>query len=250
MTPAERDAVNELLKANVAPKHFVHDDSYKISVINPTTIAPAEFNDYFYTNIANALEMPVAVLTGIRTGDIKGSESEKRQYLQNIANVQVTIIGPILERIYKKIADSAGVEWAHEVVFTPLYVDESSEAEILGKRMKAVRDGIESMVISEDEARRIIEEGVVELDHEAAAAAPMEKPEPEEEPKEEELELKPEIIAEIEEARASIEEAKISEISFSLQSDVDKLQQYLKERELGKKIIDEGGAAVDGGSED
>lgn len=165
MTPDEQKVIEEAITKKLSPKSiFVGDSSYKVDVKNPSTIDPEPFNDYFYTNIAAALEMPKAILLGVQAGAVTGSEVNLKEYYNDIRNIQETIFTPILTWLYKRLLESHGLEWKYRIKWNPLFVDEKSEAEILDRRASAIdklygRNGI----ITEDEARRMAEQGIIPL---------------------------------------------------------------------------------------
>ena len=225
MTDDEQKKLEEAITKKLSPKSiFVGDDSYKVDVKNPTTIDPKPFDDYFYTNIAAALEMPKLILLGTEAGSISGSALNLTEYFNDIKNIQETVFTPLLTWLYQKVLRSKGLEWKYKIQWNPLYVDEKSEAEILNKRADAIdklfgRNGI----ITEDEARKIAEQGIIPL----PSLEPEEPIEPEE-PEEEHLH-----IEEMQDKHYNLIE-KLSELEK---------QRIEEERRLGEKALEEGLAA-------
>ena len=220
MTVDEQKAIEQAITKKLSPKSiFVGDDSYKVDVKNPATIDPEPFDDYFYTNIAAALEMPKAILLGVQAGAVTGSEINLKEYYNDIKNIQETIFTPILTNLYRKLLESKGLEWKYRIKWNEMFIDEKSEAEILDRRASAVdklygRCGI----INEDEARRIVEQGII----------PLPSLEPEEEKEEERAEIKP------------MEEKHYNAIERLSEMEKKRIEY---ERKLGEQAIKEGLAA-------
>jgi len=144
--------------------YFVTDETFKMDVHNPTQINPAPFYDYFYTNIAAAMEMPTHMLTGNTPGDVTGSEVGVSEYYHDIENIQDVIFTPIIEKFYKQLLKARGLKWKYRIQWNPIFVDELSEAKILQTRSFSAVQNKNSNIISVEEARGVLNEGVVNLD--------------------------------------------------------------------------------------
>jgi len=176
MQPEQEKEMIKLFKQH--PNYYAHDQDYKLNVVNPNRIDPKPFYDYFYTNIAAALEMPVHILTGESLGNVTGSEIGVSDYYHDIENIQKIIFTPIIRKIYTQLLESNGHKWKYDIVWNPIFVDELSEAKILQTRSYPAVQGVVNGILSIPEGRRIYNDGVVDLDIEKVP----EKSKPEVEP--------------------------------------------------------------------
>ena len=120
--------------------------------------------NFLVLNIASVLVMPVHVLTGIQIGRVTGAEIGFADYYRDIKDIQDLIYTPLIEDLYKRIIESRGRVWKYELAWETVYVDELGEANIMEKRMEYVSKGIQAGVISVEEGRRMLNEGMVEID--------------------------------------------------------------------------------------
>ena len=160
------DELEELRKvANMHPTSWVHDeDDFEIDVINPDQLAPKDYMDFIVLNIASCLNMPVHVLTGIQVGKVTGAEIGFADYYKDILDMQELIYTPMIEDLYRRIIEARGRVWKYSLVWNTVYVDEIGEANIMEKRMAFVTQGIQAGVIDLEEGRRMLNEGLIELD--------------------------------------------------------------------------------------
>lgn len=145
------------------PHYYVHDQDYALDVKNPTRIDPKPFYDYFYTNIAAALEMPTHILVG-ESKNITGVEVGISDYYHDIENIQKVIFEPIIEKLYGQLLKSYGYKWNYVIEWNPIFVDEQTEGKILQVRSYSAQTCKNSGIISIPEARKILNDGVVDLD--------------------------------------------------------------------------------------
>ena len=160
------DEIEKLTKvAATHPSSWVHDEEdFELEVIEPKAIQPEEFMNFLVLNIASVLVMPVHVLTGIQIGRVTGAEIGFADYYRDIKDIQDLIYTPLIEDLYKRIIESRGRVWKYELAWETVYVDELGEANIMEKRMEYVSKGIQAGVISVEEGRRMLNEGMVEID--------------------------------------------------------------------------------------
>ncbi len=164
MTPEDETAAkNQVMKH---PDYLIHDDKVKVSVVNPTRIDPTPFYEYFYTNIAAALEMPKHMLTGSEIGNVTGSEVGTSAYYNDIENIQKLVFTPIIENIYKELFSAYGKKWNYQIVWNPIFVDELSEAKILQTRSYSATQASNAGIVDISEARKMLNQGIVNLDTE------------------------------------------------------------------------------------
>ena len=147
---------------NKHPHYFVHDQEYVLDVKNPNRIDPKPFYDYFYTNIAAALEMPTHILTG-ESKNITGIEIGVSDYYHDIENIQKIIFTPIIEKIYSQLLRSYGYNWNYTIKWNPIFVDEMTEGKILQVRSFSAVNAKNAGIISIKEARKILNDGVIAL---------------------------------------------------------------------------------------
>lgn len=209
------DAVKVLQKIN--PKTgFVGSDRYHFDMLNPDAIDLTPFANWFYINLAAALQMPLMILIGVQKGAVTGSEVDLREYYNDIKSIQETIYTPVLDRIYKQLIGDA---WKYEIYWRPIYVNQKEESEIRLNHMKSLEIlYLKCGIISDDEARQIAREWDIPI---------------------------PEDVENIEQP-GNIEEKKIPAIrqpttqEFQISKMI--LEQARRERELGKKLLSEGAA--------
>jgi len=146
------------------PDYLIHDEKVTTNVVNPTRIDPTPFYDYFYTNIAAAMEMPKHMLTGAEIGNVTGSEVGISAYYSDIENIQKLVFTPIIENIYKELLRSYNKEWDYEIEWNPIFVDELSEAKILQTRAYSATQTYSNGIVDTEEARRMLNQGIQELD--------------------------------------------------------------------------------------
>jgi len=146
------------------PDYLLHDEKTKVDIVNPTRVDPAPFYDYFYTNIAAALEMPKHMLTGSQMGDVTGSEVGTSAYYSDIENIQKLVFTPIIENIYEELLKSNGRTWKYSIEWNPIFVDELSEAKILQTRSYSATQAYATGIIDQSEARDMLNVGIVDLD--------------------------------------------------------------------------------------
>ena len=153
----------------------IFNEDAEWGVLNPTTMSPKEYYDYFFIKIAATLDMPQHILTGVQPGQLTGSEIGLADYYKNIINLQELIFTPILERIYKLVLEGNGRSFDdYKIVWNPIYIDENSEAQILLARSQAGALLHDRFVINDGELRQIAREGIQNLSGEQVLS--VEKP--------------------------------------------------------------------------
>lgn len=171
---SDDDKKTLLATAKTHPSAWMHDpEDFEIEVIQPQAIDPKAFMDHLILNIASALVMPVHVLTGIQVGKVTGAEIGFADYYRDIKDLQELSLTPSIESLYQRIIEARGRAWKYSIVWDIVYVDEMAEAAIMEKRSTFVVAAVNAGVISIEEGRRMLNEGMVEVD-------PMIIPEPRE----------------------------------------------------------------------
>lgn len=160
------DEIEKLTKVAAShPSSWVHDeDDFELEIIEPKAIQPEEFMNFLVLNIASVLVMPVHVLTGIQIGRVTGAEIGFADYYRDIRDIQDLIYTPLITDLYRRIIEARGRTWKYELAWQTVYVDELGEANIMEKRMEYVTKGIQAGVISVEEGRRMLNQGMVEID--------------------------------------------------------------------------------------
>jgi len=162
MTPEEQE---EMIK--VAAQHpgaYIHDEDVKIDIKNPKAIDPKPFYDYVILNIAAALNMPTHILTGVQVGRVTGSEIGYADYYRDVHDMQDLVYQPLIEDLYKRIIEAKGRKWKYELEWNAIYIDEGTEAKLLESRVNSATKAKTDGVIDNEEARSIINKGLIELD--------------------------------------------------------------------------------------
>jgi len=167
-------------KLKTRKKINLHDENTTWQVLNPAVFSPKEYYDYFFINIAASMDMPQHILTGVQPGQLTGSEIGLTDYYKNITNLQRNVFTPILERIYTLLLEANGRSFEdYEIAWNPIYIDETSEAQILLARAQAGKLLMDSYAINEDEYRAIVKDGIQELSGESVLEGNVEvRPEP------------------------------------------------------------------------
>ncbi len=148
---------------NEHPHYYAHDEDYVLDIKNPTRIDPKPFYDYFYTNIAAVMEMPVSLLVGT-TGGSSGADGGMFDYYHDVENIQELILSPAIKKIYERLLKVSGFNWNYVIKWNPLFVDELAEGKIMQVRSFSAVNAKNAGVIDVSEARNILVNGVVDLD--------------------------------------------------------------------------------------
>jgi len=146
------------------PKYLIHDQDYELKAETPNRIDPKSFYDYFYVNIASAMNMPKHMLIGAEMGNVTGTEVGTSAYYSDIENIQKRVFTPIVESIYSELLESNGMTWKYFIDWNPIFVDELSEAKILQTRAYSAVQAFNAGIIDEGEARKMLMEGVIDLE--------------------------------------------------------------------------------------
>jgi len=234
MQKNERDKALKLLKEH--PNYFAFSEKYKLEVINPSSIQPQQYYDHISEAISAALIIPRQVLLGVEIGRVTGAEIGFADYYRDIKDNQELVYTPHLLRLYDLLAKANGRDFSkYTIEWNITYIDEMAEAELLGKRVAAAVNGRSSNppLLTLSEARRMLNEGAVELDPEVEPEStvpeiPPKEPQPPKGPEPPSRQVKP-VIRE-----TTSEEKEMMEALKKLRDEV-----ALRERKLGEKILEE-----------
>ena len=162
MQPNEKKQVEkELMKHN---SFFANDERYKMEVHNPTSIKPKEFYDYIIQSIAAVLVMPTHLLQGVQAGKVTGAEASYSDYYNDIRDNQEFTYTDNLIKLYSLLFAANGRVFDYDLLWNEIYVGESAEADLLGKRAGAAVNLKGSGIIDNKESRDIVNRGQVKLD--------------------------------------------------------------------------------------
>ena len=216
------------------PGAWIHNERATIKAINPVAIDPKPFYEYLVLQVASAFRMPTHVLTGIQVGKVTGAEVGMGDYVKDVKDDQDLMYSPLIEPLYERILVAKGRRWKYTLVWNAIYIDELAEAEILLKRVEAGTLAMNGQkgaggFIDQKEAREVFNQGQIVLDTENIPTdipKPVAPESPSEKPDDEDKEDKEGIYRYQLDAsqRAMIKKRKL---------------QAAKEKELGKKILDE-----------
>jgi hypothetical protein len=165
MQKGERKKALELMKEH--PNYFAFSEKYHLDVKNPTAIQPQQFYDHISEAISAALIIPRQVLLGIEVGKVTGAEIGFADYYRDIKDNQELVFTPHLLRIYDLLAKANNRDFSkYYIDWEITYIDEMAEAELEGKRAAAVCNLRSSNppLITVKEARRMLNEGLIDLD--------------------------------------------------------------------------------------
>lgn len=174
LTDAELKNVRKIAKTH--PSVWLHDpEDFEIEVLQPEAIDPQPFMDFIVLNIASALIMPVHVLTGIQVGKVTGAEIGFADYYRDIKDIQELIYTPLIEDLYRKIIEARGREWKYNLIWNTVYVDELGEAIIMEKRAAFISQAVQAGILSVEEGRDMMNNGMVDIDPKKEPKPPQPK---------------------------------------------------------------------------
>jgi hypothetical protein len=157
--------IKEMLKyLNTHPDAFASDETYELKIHTPEAIDPKEFYNHVIMSIAAILVMPTHMLKGVEVGRVTGAEEGFKDYYRDIADVQSLKYKPILKKLFKILFESKNRQFNYDIVFNPIYINETTESELLSKRMATAVLGKNASIIDLQESRNIINKGQVILD--------------------------------------------------------------------------------------
>jgi len=166
--------------AETHPSVWFHDpEDFEIDIIQPQAIDPQHFMEFIVLNIASTLVMPVHVLTGIQVGRVTGAEIGFADYYRDIKDMQELIYTPLIESLYKRIIEARGRQWKYRLDWNTVYVDELGEASIMEKRTSFVVEAYQAGLITLEEGREMLNNGMIDLD---PRVKPPQHPEPNKNP--------------------------------------------------------------------
>lgn len=216
------------------PHYYVHDEDYVLDIKNPTRIDPKPFYDYFYTNIAAAMEMPVTLLVGQAEGAADVGISD---YYHDLENIQEVIFTPIIKKLYTRLLKYDGFNWNYQIKWNPVFVDELAEGKIMQVRAYSATTALNSGVIDVPEARNMLVNGVVDLDLDKT---PKPKPMPTGTPSTDQPNINPQPATKKPTAKVPTVSAKASLIVPLSDASKKMIEEAAKrERQLGKEILKE-----------
>ena len=121
-----KEAYKLLQKIN--PKTgFAGTEKHDFNILNPDTINPDPFAQYYYINQAAALEMPYMSFIGVQKGAAVGSKVDLSDWYDTLKSKQDTKLTPALNTINNYILKGG---WDGDVFWNEIYVDEKSQSEI------------------------------------------------------------------------------------------------------------------------
>ena len=172
MQPAER---KEMLKVMAQhPNFFAYDDRYKLTIHNPTAIDPKEFYNYLVLCVSSVFVMPTQVLLGVQIGKVTGAETGYSDYYRDVKDKQELIDTPIVKSLYAEVLAGYDKKFNYKPIWNDIYVGELAESELLGKRAATVQILMSTNppVVSQAEAREMMNKGVIYLDPSKKPKAP------------------------------------------------------------------------------
>lgn len=160
-TPEKKNVEKELMKHN---SFFANDERYEMKVHNPTSIKPKEFYDYIIQSIAAVLVMPTHLLQGIQVGKVEGAGASYSDYYNDIRDNQEFTYTDNLIKLYSLLFTSNDRVFDYDLLWNEIYVGETAEADLLGKRAGAAVNLKGSGIIDNEESRDMVNRGQIELD--------------------------------------------------------------------------------------
>ena len=151
---------------------FANDEKYKMEVHNPTSIKPKEFYDYIIQSIAAVLVMPTHLLQGVTAGKVTGAEASYSDYYNDIRDNQEFTYTDNLITLYSLLFTANGRVFDYDLLWNEIYVSETAEADLLGKRAGAAVNLKGSGIADNKECRDIMNRGQIEFDIEKVIKQP------------------------------------------------------------------------------
>lgn len=173
---AKRNEIKEMKK--IADKHphiYVGNEKYKLEAHSPEAIDPEHFFNYMIGAVAAVLVMPIDTLLGKDKDDAVGID-----YNNDIRDSQKLVYAPPLVDIYKElfIAKFSNNIFDYEIDWNPIYVGETAEAELDGKRSAFLVNLKTAGIIDNEESRRYLNDGKIFLNPNKKIEQPIKIKEP------------------------------------------------------------------------
>ncbi len=123
----ERDELEAAFTNLDAAKEIIVPAGTSVEVIKPTPIPPRDYVDYWLKTVST---MPETLLLGTQAGKVAGSETNLAIYFGDIAQIQSTMITPMINEFYAQLQKLKILPDGElpEIVWRPLF--EESETEI------------------------------------------------------------------------------------------------------------------------
>ena len=174
MGDKEREKLlEELAKHN---NIYANDDRYKLDIITGEAIDPRAFYDFILQNIAGVIGMPTHMLTGVVVGRSSGAETGYADYYRDVRDDQDLMYTPLLDKLYGQLLKAWGREFAYDIIWNQIYIDEKAEGEVDKIRAESVQILKNSGVIDNKEARHKMNKGYIDLDIDKVIKQPVQRP--------------------------------------------------------------------------
>lgn len=105
------DMINGLFEDSKMLRGLATGDDVTITQHNASSMGVADYYEAFYTGIAAAIGMPVAMLKGVQAGAVTGSETNRADYQDDLMQTRHNTLDPF---IHRTIEGRLGVPHDHE----------------------------------------------------------------------------------------------------------------------------------------
>jgi len=113
---------------NINPRtHFAGTDRHTFEMLNPSVVDPEPFANFYYHNLAAALEMPQMELLGAQSGQLTGSEVDKVGWYANLKAKQENKFSDAVHTVNNFYLKG---KWSDEIFWNDIFIDEKSQSEI------------------------------------------------------------------------------------------------------------------------
>lgn len=224
-TKKEMEYAVKLLQKLNPHTGFAGTDRHEFEILNPETIKPKEFADFYYQNLAAALEMPRFEFLGAQRGQVTGGEVDLAGWHDILLSNFEAKFSPTFNTINNFYLKG---KWDGEIYPNPIFVDEKSQSEIEERIAKTVELlHTKSGVMMDSEARQYLRNKGFDciLEENDEEFEPDEEEMPEETP---EMPVNP------------FDDIPLQRVPYGL-SPMDK-QRIEREKQLAKEAMDEGRA--------
>ncbi|GAH14260.1 unnamed protein product, partial [marine sediment metagenome] len=103
--------------------------------------------------------MPTHMLTGVVVGRSSGAETGYSDYYRDVSDDQDLIYTPLIRKLYGQLLAAHEREFAYNIIWNQIYIDEKAEAEIDDIRSQSAERLKAAGIIDNKEARQKMNKG-------------------------------------------------------------------------------------------
>ncbi|WP_226041180.1 phage portal protein [Natrinema sp. DC36] len=165
---AEEQLQNLNAKGELLTPHGYEIDDFQTD----GQLQPREYFDVLFDQVCASMEMTKSVLFGTQSGVVSGSETDIKNYFNQVQRIRQSIMDEdlkeFIQRYYRMIdgrTDSYGYKAEFEIDWGPLFkLSDLDQAETLSRTMQTLKAAIDGFIMTPMEARSILKEEWAEAD--------------------------------------------------------------------------------------